>query len=74
MAQPPDTPEVYARENTGQKLTTNVVGNLKVGQPAPLHVFHVNPAIKIQQWAVVRPCDLVNGLKDSLPDLDRKVH
>jgi hypothetical protein len=25
------------------------------------------PAIKIQQWIVIRPCDLVNGRKDSLP-------
>jgi tetratricopeptide (TPR) repeat protein len=40
---------------------------LKVGQPARFHVYHVNPAIKVQQWIVVYPCDLRNGRKDSLP-------
>jgi tetratricopeptide (TPR) repeat protein len=53
----------------GGEFEFDVVQGLKVGQPARFHVYHVNPAIKIEQWIVVRPCDLVNGRKDSLPDI-----
>jgi tetratricopeptide (TPR) repeat protein len=47
----------------------DLVQGLKTGQPATFHVYHVNPAIKVKQWIVVRPCDLKNGRKDSLPDV-----
>jgi hypothetical protein len=53
----------------GGEFEFDLVQGLKVGQPARFRVIHVNPIIKIQQWIVVRPCDLLNGRKDSLPDV-----
>src|SRR5215469_18248899 len=56
----------YDTDDDGE-FEFDLVQGLKVGQPARFHVYHVNPTIKIQQWVVIRPCDLVNGRKDSLP-------
>ena len=55
------------RTQEGGEFEFDLAGDLKVGQPARFHVIHANPAIKIQQWVVVRPCDLKNGRTLSLP-------
>jgi len=59
---------IYTTDDFGQ-FDFDLVQNLKVGQPARFHVYHVNPAIRIKQWVVVKPCDLINGRKDALPDV-----
>ena len=66
--------EQVAIEGAGQYQTDDhgefefdLVGDLKVGGEARFHVYHVNPAIKIQQWIVIRPCDTENGRTFSLP-------
>jgi tetratricopeptide (TPR) repeat protein len=58
----------YTTDDVGQ-FDFDLVQNLKIGQPARFHVYHVNPSIKVKQWIIVRPCDLTNGRKDSLPDV-----
>jgi tetratricopeptide (TPR) repeat protein len=58
----------YTTDDTGE-FEFDLVQGLKVGQPARFRVNHVNPGIKIQQWVVIRPCDLQNGRTDSLPDV-----
>lgn len=75
---PGDDP-IVAREQVeiegAGRYTTNdhgefefdLAGDLKVGGEARFHVYHVNSAIKIQQWIVIRPCDNENGRTLSLP-------
>jgi tetratricopeptide (TPR) repeat protein len=58
------------RTTDGGEFEFDLTPPLKVGQPARFHVYHLNPAIKIRQWIVIHPCDLLNGRKDSLPDVE----
>jgi hypothetical protein len=51
----------------------DLVHALRIGQPATFQVHYVNLAIKVEQWIVVRPCDLKSGRKDSLPDVGREL-
>jgi hypothetical protein len=58
----------YMTDDDGE-FVFELAKGLKVGQPARFHVKHVNPAIKVQQWVVIHPCDLQNGRIDALPDI-----
>jgi tetratricopeptide (TPR) repeat protein len=66
--------ELVTIEGAGQYTTDDhgefefdLGGDLRVGGEARFHVYHVNPAIRIQQWIVIRPCDNENGRMLSLP-------
>src|SRR5215469_8111423 len=56
----------YTTDDHGE-FEFDLSGGLKVGGEARFHVYHANPAIKIQQWIVIRPCDNENGRTLSLP-------
>ena len=66
-------------EGAGQYMTDDhgefefdVAGDLKVGGEARFHVYHVNSAIRVQQWIVIHPCDNENGKTLSLPAVGSK--
>jgi hypothetical protein len=56
----------YDTEDHGE-FEFDLAGDLKVGQTARFHVYHVNPKIEVQQWIVISPCDNENGRTLSLP-------
>lgn len=56
----------YTTDDHGE-FEFDLAGDLKIGGEARFHVYHVNPAIKIQQWIVIHPCDTENGKTMSLP-------
>jgi len=59
----------YTTDDYGE-FEFDLGGSLKVGKPARFHVNHVNLEIKVDKWIIIKPCDLVNGRTDSLPDPD----
>jgi tetratricopeptide (TPR) repeat protein len=66
-------------EGAGQYMTDDhgefefdLAGDLRVGGEARFHVYHVNSAIRVQQWIVIHPCEIENGRTLSLPAVGSK--